>query len=115
MIDNLLPFRHLPVQPHQFGNALAFSHLRAETVGFHHSMVVVLMGAAQLYGHGRFIVQIGQRTFSIEVSRVQNGLRGLLDFLLLLLGWIWPREIVIDNVFRVSVIRFQASANHAHP
>lgn len=30
MIDNLLPFRHFPVQPHQFGNELVFSHFGSE-------------------------------------------------------------------------------------
>lgn len=46
---------------HQLRNALALGHVPdGEPIGHHHGPVIVLVGTAQLRGHGGFIVEIGK-------------------------------------------------------
>ena len=57
----LFLLRELLVELEELGDALAFGHgLDGEAVGSHHGAVVVLMGSAELHGHGQFVVEVCQ-------------------------------------------------------
>ncbi len=53
--------RELQVELEEFGHALAFGHgFDGEAIGRHDGAVVVLMGSAELNGHGQFVVEVCQ-------------------------------------------------------
>ena len=54
-------FREELVEFEEFGYTLAFGHgFDGEAVGGHDGAVVVLVGSAELNGHGQFVVEVCQ-------------------------------------------------------
>ena len=83
---------------------MALGHaFHAEAIGLHHGAVVLLVGAAKLYGHGELVVEVGQRGVGIKGTGIENLLGRLLNELALLVGGRGPREVVVDHVFRIAV------------
>ncbi len=65
--------------------------------------VETLVGVNQFCGHGQWIIELGEGGVGIECAGVEDGLCKLFDFGLLgRSGILWPRVIVVDDVFRVA-------------
>ena len=55
------------IAPHQLGDTGGFGHgFDVKTVCLHDGTVVLLVRAAQLGGHGNFVVEVGKRAVGIE-------------------------------------------------
>lgn len=81
------------------GHAVAFGGAAdREAVGSHDGAVVVLMSAAQLYGHRQFVVEVSKAAVGIEGAGIEDGMRRLLYPGFLLVRRIGPREVVIDDI-----------------
>ena len=60
------------MEGHEDGDAGGFRHRApVEAVGLHDGAVVVAVRAAELGGHRRFVVKIGERTFREAFPRAQ--------------------------------------------
>ena len=100
-------FYDLLVHFHECRNAGAFRRIAdGKTVGLHDCFVVQLMCAAQFRRHGALIIQVSKAVIGVQLSRIQNCLRRLLDEGFLRVGWRRPWEIVVDNINRITVITF---------
>ena len=73
--------------------------LHVEAVGLHDGLVVLLVGLAELRGHGGFIVEVRQTAIRVQGPGVQNGLGALLNLRPLDLRGIGPWEVVVDDIF----------------
>ena len=72
---------HPLIHPHQLRHAPALGHvLDGEAVSLHDGLIVLLVGLAQLRGHGGLVVEVGKAGVRVEGAGVQDGLGGLLDF-----------------------------------
>ena len=110
-----LSIRQLLIHPHQLRHAACLSGSRhVEPIRLHDGPVVLLVGLAQLGGHGDLVVEVGKGAVRVEGAGVQDGLGGLLDFGFLGVGGGGPGEVVVDS-WRVAIITFQPSANGSHP
>ena len=104
------------IQFHQFRHTVCFREsLDRESVGLHHSTVIVLVCTAQLRRHGNFIIQVCERAVRIECSRIQNRLRSLFDFFSLCFRRFRPGEVVVNDLNRIVIVAFQSSTNTTHP
>ena len=73
------------------------------------------MGAAEFRGHCEFIIEVGKGAVGIFGAGIEDGLSCLLDFGFLGVGWGWPREVVVDDILRITVITLEPSAYYTHP
>ena len=78
--------------------------LDVKAIRLHHGPVVVLVGAAQLRGHGDLVIEIGKAGIRIESAGVKDGLGGFLNGDFLRVGRGGPREDVVNNIFGIAVI-----------
>ena len=93
------------VEAHEGGDAVGFGGFGdVETVGAHDGAVIGLVGFTQFDGHEHRIIEIGEGTFGIERTGIQNSLRGLLDFRFLFLRRIWSWEIVVDDCVGIAIV-----------
>ena len=103
----LLLLRQPLIHPHQLRHAGAFAvQLSPKAVCLHHGLVVLLVGLAQLRGHGRLVIQIGKTAIRVELPGIQNRLCGLLDPGLLLVRGRGPGEVVVNVVYSIAIIAF---------
>ena len=108
-----------PRARHRLGSFFA----AAQFVGFVHRRVEFLVRLDQRGRHGQRVVQVGQRRIGELGSSVKHGLRGGFDGRLRLFGrgrsrggWqVGPREVVIDDVFGITVIAFQSAPCGVNP
>lgn len=95
----LFCLNQLLIHLHECRNAGAFRRITdGEAIGLHNRLVVLLVCAAQFRRHGAFIIQVSKAVIGVQISRIQNRLRRLLDFRFLFVGWRRPREVVVDNI-----------------
>ena len=88
-------------------SSVPFVHVPdGEAVSLHDGAVVVLMGFAEFGRHGGFVVQVRKAGIGIQCAGVQNRLRGLFDFRLLRVRGVRLREVVVNDIFRVTIIAF---------
>ena len=86
-----------------------------EPIRPHDGAVVLLVGAAQLRGHGHLVVEVGKAGVRIKRAGIEDGLGGLLDLGLLLVGGRRPREVVVDDGIGILIPHLQPSGNRPHP
>lgn len=99
------------VHLHQLSDAGGFGvELAPEAICLHDGFIVGLVRFTQFRRHGHFVVEIGKAAIGVQGAGIENRLSGLLNLGLLLLGGCWPREVVIDNIYRISVIALDSSA-----
>ncbi len=104
-------FCQLLIHPHEFCHAACLGHgFDVESVGSHDGSIVALVGLAELGGHGGLVVEIGKAGFRELGPCIQNSLGRLLDLSLLCFRGCGPREIIINNVFRIAVIALEPPA-----
>ena len=111
----MIHFCQLLIHPHQLRHT---AHLggggHIKPIRLHDGSVVLLVGLAQLGGHGNFVVEVGQGAIRVEGAGIQDGLGGLLDFGFLSFGGDGPGEVVVDRG-RIALVTFQPPANGPHP
>ena len=108
--------RHPRIHLHQSCHAVALGFDAApEAIGLHDGLVVGLVGAAQLHGHGDFIVEVGQGAIGVERTGIQDGLGGVLNGGLLGVGGRGPGEVVVDDGWRILITHLKPPRNHTHP
>lgn len=73
-------------------------------------LVVFLMGLTEFDGHCQFIIEVGKGAIGIFGACIEDGLSCLLDFGFLGIRRGWPREVVVDDILRISVITLEPSA-----
>lgn len=92
---------------HQLGDAGGLGGgFDIEAVGLHDGAVIGLMRLAQLRRHGGLVVEIGEGAIGVQRPRVEDRLRGLLDFGFMRLCWIWPWEVVVNYGIGVEITHF---------
>ena len=97
------------------GDGLASYDKATSTLFLHDGLVVGLVGAAQLHGHGDFIVEVGEGAIGVERADVEDGLGGALNGGLLGVGGGGPGEVVVDDILGIAVTHFQTSTDGSHP
>lgn len=104
------------IHPHELRHAFALGHvLDGEPIRLHDGPVVLLVGLPQLRRHGGLVVEVGQGAVGIEGPGVQDGLGGLLDFGLLCIGGGGTREVIVNDIYRVSEIAFNPPTYSSYP
>ena len=94
------------VEGEQAGDDVALGHRGREGVGGHDGAVVVAVSLEQFGRHGHGVIQVGQTAVGVQGSCVKDGLCRLRNALPLLVRYLGPREIVVNDVLAVTVIRF---------
>lgn len=68
-------------------------------VGFPYGFVVCLVGFAQVGGHGKLVVEVGEAGFGVALTGGEDRPGGLFDLYFLFGGGVGPGEVVVDDVF----------------
>ena len=112
----LLGHGELLIELHEFSDTGAFSgSFDIKAVSLHDGFVICLMGFAQLRRHRHLVIKVGKTAIGVEISGVENCLRRLLDLRFLRFGRRRPREIVVDYIYRISVITFYPATHSPYP
>ena len=74
-----------------------------------------VVGLAEIGWHGETVVEIGEGGFGVVGACVEDALSEFAETMFLIVGGVWPGEIVVDDVFRIPVVALESPTNGPHP
>ena len=105
----------LLVLGHEEGDDLVFGGGGREVVGLEDGEVVLVVCLAEVVWHEEGVVECGEAFAGVRGAGVEDGLCGAGDALCGGGVGVGPGEVVVDDVFGVAVVAFEAAAYGAHP
>ena len=105
----------LLVLGHEEGDDLVFGGGGREVVGLEDGEVVLVVCLAEVVWHEEGVVECGEAFAGVCGAGVEDGLGGAGDALCGGGVGVGPGEVVVDDVFGVAVVAFEAAAYGAHP